>query len=506
MLARTRLAHVGKTAACAQSGLVRVRPLSQSRLQCRSQPSQTQFSRRLSNSQTTRVQENSKQPEAQAGGKPLGEPLPQPLSIDRLQLGRLIRATPTSDGEYVNLGFEHRRWTKIPQLVLRDACPCAQCVSESSGQKRFATCDIDATPQLESSEILEDGSLELVWAHDFMSGGPHTSNYPLHFLQSWIQNKALPGLTRPQRYLWDRAAFEENLEARMIGYDAWMEGGEPFAKSLLDLATWGLIIVKNVPESKDAVKEVANKIGNLQSTFYGETWDVISKPSAENVAYTNEFLCLHQDLMYHRDIPFIQVLHCLKNDCPGGDSLFSDGFRAAAELKKRSPSAHDVLTRQTVPFQYSRNGHYYEVPRLTIQAPRGDVTRALPAAVHWSPPFQSPFSTVVPSQRLSKWHKAAKVFKDSLEAPENMLQYRLQPGDCVLFNNWRILHGRTKFDTSSGFRHLHGAYLTKQVFESALRRAFERGYFPQVPVGELALKAEQAQVNTLYGIPRKISS
>lgn len=414
------------------------------------------------------------------------------------ELGRLLKVTPLPDSKCFALEFEHHSFPKLSQLLFRDACQCAHCVSESSGQKNFATCDVDEKPQLESSRVLEDGSLELVWARDFMSAGEsHTSIYPLHFLQRLLVHHILPELYTPERYVWDRAFLEENMEARAISYDAWMAGGETFAKGLADLCQWGLVIVKGVPESKEAVEDIANKIGNLQSTFYGKTWDVISKPNAENVAYTNEFLCLHQDLMYHHDIPFVQLLHCMKNDCQGGDSLFSDGFRAAVEIQHRNPRGYAMLASRPVNFQYSRNGHFYQHPRLVIKKASGQKSR-LPLAIHWSPPFQGPFSPLSAPDRLRAWHKAAKAFKNSLEAPENMLQYRLQPGDCVLFDNWRILHGRTRFDTSSGLRHLHGGYLNRQTVMSAVRREIEKGYIKQAPDFH-ARDAEMEQAVLRYG-------
>lgn len=258
-----------------------------------------------------------------------------------------------------------------------------------------------------------------------------------------------------------------------------MKGGIPFAGALFKLAQWGLIIVKGVPENKAAVGQIAEMIGPLQSTFYGLTWDVISKPDAENVAYTNEFLCLHQDLMYWHDPPKIQLLHCLANECHGGDSLFSDGFRAAAEFKLQRTQEYNILQSTPVPFHYARNGNFYYQQRRVIEG-GGNV---LPKSIHWAPPFQGQFPPLARgshfkgSPRLSEWRDAARAFRDSLEAPQNLVQYRLKAGDCVLFDNQRILHGRTQFDTSSGRRHLHGTYVDAQTMSSALARVVREGLF-----------------------------
>ncbi|KAF3771384.1 Clavaminate synthase-like protein, partial [Cryphonectria parasitica EP155] len=369
---------------------------------------------------------------------------------------------------------------RLPALWFRDACPCSVCVSESSGQKRFVTCDVDASPETESCRVLEDGSLEIVWAHDFLQGGQHPSVYDTDFIRRLLQETMLPELYTPARLLWDRATFARDMDARAISYSDWMGGGPSFARAFRDLMRWGLVFVKGVPETEAAVLDIASKVGHLQSTFYGLTWDVVSKPNAENAAYTSEFLCLHQDLMYWTPAPRIQLLHCLKNECEGGESLFSDGLRAAAEIQLKNPEHYHLLRTEPVAYQYSKNGNFYRRTRPVIRT-QSSALDAPPKDVSWSPPFQGVFPPDRPEegyqamnqkncQTLPAWRSAARSFRDSLEADKNMLQYRLQPGDCVVFDNRRILHGRTRFDTASGHRRLRGTYLDTQTLTSALTR------------------------------------
>lgn len=254
-------------------------------------------------------------------------------------------------------------------------------------------------------------------------------------------------------------------------------GGPEFAQAVADLYRYGLVFMCGVPESQYAVQEIAEKIGNLQSTFYGLTWDVISKAESEDVAYAKETLCLQQDLLYCSNPPKVQILHCLENGREGGDSLFSDGLRTANDLKVKDPRSYEVLSNQTIDFHYDKEGHYYWTSRHVIQSR----SSGSPAAVAWSPPFQGPFRfskhrNPLKSRKghearvestLLGWSKAARAFRHDVESPENMLQYRLKPGDCVIFDNTRILHGQTKFDGGGGQRHLRGAYIDNQTLRSA---------------------------------------
>jgi gamma-butyrobetaine dioxygenase len=59
-----------------------------------------------------------------------------------------------------------------------------------------------------------------------------------------------------------------------------------------------------------------------------------------------------------------------------------------------------------------------------------------------------------------------------LRDPKFQLKFRLRSGDLVLFDNQRILHGRTPFSSAKHPRHLRGCYLTRDSVysESALLR------------------------------------
>ena len=46
---------------------------------------------------------------------------------------------------------------------------------------------------------------------------------------------------------------------------------------------------------------------------------------------------------------------------------------------------------------------------------------------------------------------------------------RMTPGDLVVFNNRRVLHGRTKFDPTTGERHLRGSYIDLDAFRDRWR-------------------------------------
>ena len=54
-----------------------------------------------------------------------------------------------------------------------------------------------------------------------------------------------------------------------------------------------------------------------------------------------------------------------------------------------------------------------------------------------------------------------------LREPRFQLKLRLADGELVVFDNQRILHGRTAFSSARHARHLRGCYLTRDSVYSA---------------------------------------
>jgi len=62
-------------------------------------------------------------------------------------------------------------------------------------------------------------------------------------------------------------------------------------------------------------------------------------------------------------------------------------------------------------------------------------------------------------EKTKKYHKARKRLGELLSDPGFEIQFRLQTGELMMFDNNRVLHGRTGFCTSEGERHLQGCYI-----------------------------------------------
>ena len=61
----------------------------------------------------------------------------------------------------------------------------------------------------------------------------------------------------------------------------------------------------------------------------------------------------------------------------------------------------------------------------------------------------------LPFDRMEQWYRAYQTFTRLTESPASQYRFKLQAGDFVLYDNYRMLHGRTAF---SGARWMKGIY------------------------------------------------
>ncbi|KAE9373343.1 Clavaminate synthase-like protein [Stipitochalara longipes BDJ] len=356
---------------------------------------------------------------------------------------------------------------------LRDMCRCPRCRDPSSTQKTFQTTDIPEKIQAREVDFGEDGSVSITWENDIPGFGPdHVTTFSKDFLYHHLTQRSLAEarFEPPEPRVWSKKKITRELQS--ITFEDYMKDEEALYRALFSLNLHGILLLKGVPESETAVEDITSRMGTLRDTFYGRTWDVKSVPEAKNVAYTHQYLGLHMDLLYMANPPGFQLLHCLKNTCEGGSSLFSDSFAAVGQLHW---SHIKQLTDTKIGYQYKNAGehYYFEHPVIETQNYNSVIWEDSKVMKHvnYSPPFQADHLQTAWNQasKFSPFLTALKKFADRVEDPDYLYEYKMQEGDCVIFNNRRVLHGRREFDAAHGERWLKGAYVDTDVFMSRFR-------------------------------------
>lgn len=390
-----------------------------------------------------------------------------PSKTDTTEIHVLSPARVQLELFQMSLHSPHWGSSQFPFYYLRDCCRCPRCVDPHSKQRSFLTKDIPTN--IFPRRVKWDGTLlEIKWGNDIPGyGEEHESSYDIRDLINGPTNTHENNTKATRPYHWGKEMMTE--VQHWVSFDDYMSDEKRFALAMRNLQRTGLIFVKDIPKSRELVKKIAERMGPLRNSFYGETWDVRTVPQAKNVAYTNQHLGFHMDLLYMNEPPGYQLLHCLENSCEGGESLFADTFRVAEIMRKKWPAEYKILTRQLFGFEYVHKDHIYSNTRPLFET---DKRTGILRNVNYSPPFQAPIpqsSTpggVENHEYFVKWRHALSTFTRILQHQASVFQLKLEPGECVIFANRRIVHARNQFSTASGSRWLAGAYVDEDALLS----------------------------------------
>ena len=348
---------------------------------------------------------------------------------------------------------------RFPAVWLRDNCPCAECLDPGSGQKLTDVTELPGALAVSGTEVA-GASVVVTFAPD-----GHRSVFP----REWLADHALDGYgdgdgrTEDDKQLWLSADLDQ------LPGDTWPRYlGEPAnrARALDAVLRWGFVLLHDVPAEPAMVLEVAATFGFVRETNYGRLFDVRVEPRPGNLAFTSRRILPHTDNPYRDPVPTVQLLHCLRAaqkeaGGPGGETGLVDGFAAARELRATDRETFDLIAGTPVPFGYKDKSAELRASLPLIQlSPRGRI-RGVRFNNRSAQPLQLPYAEVV------AFYAAYRRWAELLARPERQLNLRLAPGDCLIFDNTRVMHARTAFNVTSG-RHLQGCYADLDGLASTL--------------------------------------
>ena len=162
-------------------------------------------------------------------------------------------------------------------------------------------------------------------------------------------------------------------------------------------------------------------------------------------------------------MPCIQLLHCIINEVSGGLSTLVDGYTVTEDLKKENPEFYNILTKVKVKFKFIDKDVVLEHWAELIQL---DENKKL-KQVRFSPRLD--FVPILEKSELDLYYKARKKLSAMYNSDKYRIEFKLQPKDLLMMDNYRLLHGRTEFDANEGSRFLQGCYLDFDSTEGKLR-------------------------------------
>ncbi|MFT7674277.1 MAG: gamma-butyrobetaine dioxygenase [Gammaproteobacteria bacterium] len=345
-------------------------------------------------------------------------------------------------------------------MLLRHQCECSLCGTSLNGVR---TIRIHHIPEnINPSEVSHTNSeVKLVWSTD-----GHESSY----LARWLRCHCYSDSERHSRKhvptLWDAsisdsiptANFEEaraNPKARLALLEA--------------VCDFGFCKIINAPTDANQSKQLIELIGSQRQSHYG-TYNLAKKKAIDNVGDTTNALDPHIDETYRLSHVGITVFQVLNPSSNGGDSTLVDGFEAARRLREYSPEDFKLLTELAI------TNHRFDRAQSGDRDPRWYISR-LPlirldsdsevCGIHFNERQIAPLD--LPADKIGPCYRALRKIFETLYDPALRLTFKLKAGDGLIFNNQRILHGRTSFEPEEPSRSVLTSSVDIEEFHSTLR-------------------------------------
>jgi gamma-butyrobetaine dioxygenase len=349
----------------------------------------------------------------------------------------ITAAEVTREGRAVHLQWSDGFGETLPAVWVWDNADDA--FDPATGQRRRSVSELDFGILLDAVALEEDTlvlrartGVETRLARDRLRGRRRADPAPVR----WRGPGALRGL-------------------EPVSADAFLREDGALCGALARLATHGLVILTGAEAGPGVVETIVARFGFIRETNYGRLFDVRAEAAPSNLAYTAHSLDLHTDNPYREPVPTLQLLHAIRTDEHGGESYFVDGLAHAEAMAVAEPDAFALLSSQPVEFRYAGpDGAVYEARRPIIA--RG--ADGAPHAVHLNHRSLAPLT--MDADIMAGWYAAYGAFHRRVHRPAARLSVQLRPGDVALFDNRRILHGRTAFQAQAGGggRWLQGCY------------------------------------------------
>lgn len=228
-----------------------------------------------------------------------------------------------------------------------------------------------------------------------------------------------------------------------------------------DLSRFGFAVLGGFSGGHDEVVALAGRIGAPRTTIFGTTWDLASDVSDhEDTAYTQSFLAPHTDGTYSHEAPGLQMFCCIERNGDGGESVVVDAFGIAETLRIEHPDDFEVLTSVSVPAHYIEPGIELRASRPAIRLDSiGNVVQVSMNNYDRSP-------MLLPAAEMDAFYRAYGRLHELANDRDRWITVRLNAGDVLINDNWRVLHGRLAY---TGARRFIGCYLNHEDFESRMR-------------------------------------
>ncbi len=359
----------------------------------------------------------------------------------------------TRDTSGITIAWPDGMRSRFHNIWLRDNCRCAHCGTPETGRRRSRLSGMALDITAVDGAMSRDGTLSIRWSDD------HRSTFASDWLRAHAYDTAPADGFNPR--LWD-----DTVRAAAPSRDFAEVDGDPaaFLDMLRCVRDYGLCLLHGAPAEGGKLEPFALKIGPLQESNFGRVQDLVIDATKQSVANRTVALKPHTDEPYRASPPGIVLFHCIETDATGGGtSLFMDGFELASRVRAEDPAGFAALARHPQRFRrhFADDVDLQAAFPVIALGPGGDI-----AGVRINDRVAAPLA--IPPDDVEVYYRGLHRLLRLAEDESLMLRRTLRPGDVAIFDNHRILHGRSEL-TLNGRRWLQWLGVDRGDLFSRLR-------------------------------------
>ncbi len=349
----------------------------------------------------------------------------------------------------INILFSNNKEDNFLNIWLRDHAKDEDSWDHRSNQRKIFTAKLDPKLHIKKAILKDNGkSVDILWS-DLKKPINYSSNF---FLENSNKSQKINNNIK----IWDKKDIGEEIYTDFQNTIT----NDGFKEFLEKLYKFGFVVIQNCKTEMSSVEKIANKIGYVRESIFGGLWSFESNNDMADSAYTQDELRPHTDSTYSNDAPGLQLLLCCHYEATGGESIMVDGFKIAEKIYKENKDLYTLLSEIEVTGQYIGDGVFLEAKRPIFKL---NSNKEL-VQVSFNNYDRAAFR--MDDEKTLKFYDAIREFDLIANNREYQWRHILKPGELLIFNNWRILHGRGSF---KGDRKMSGCYINKEDFDSSCR-------------------------------------
>ena len=349
----------------------------------------------------------------------------------------------------INILFSNNKEDNFLNIWLRDHARDEDSWDHRSNQRKIYTAKLDPKLYIKKAILKDNGkSVDILWS-DLKKPINYSSNF---FLENSNKSQKINNNIK----IWDKKDIGEEIYTDFQNTIT----NDGFKEFLEKLYKFGFVVIQNCKTEMSSVEKIAKKIGYVRESIFGGLWSFESNNDMADSAYTQDELRPHTDSTYSNDAPGLQLLLCCHYEATGGESIMVDGFKIAEKIYKENKDLYTLLSEIEVTGQYIGDGVFLEAKRPIFKL---NSNKEL-VQVSFNNYDRAAFR--MDDEKTLKFYDAIREFDLIANNREYQWRHILKPGELLIFNNWRILHGRGSF---KGDRKMSGCYINKEDFDSSCR-------------------------------------